>query len=116
MLGAWPVTGFMGLDVVLVWWAFRTNFAAARQAERIEVTEHELILERLGRKAGPEERRFVRGWVWVELEEDREPRIDWPTCSLHPMKSAPKSAASCRRPIRQEFARELKSVLGEPHI
>ncbi len=27
MIGAWPVTGFMGLDVVLVWWAFRANFA-----------------------------------------------------------------------------------------
>ncbi|MGQ0484717.1 MAG: DUF2244 domain-containing protein [Hyphomicrobiales bacterium] len=43
-IGAWPVTGFMGLDVALVCWAFRANFASARQAEHIEVTEHELIL------------------------------------------------------------------------
>ena len=29
LLGAWPVVGFMGLDVVLVWWAFRLNYADA---------------------------------------------------------------------------------------
>jgi uncharacterized membrane protein len=72
LLGAWPVVGFMGLDVALIWWAFRANFASARKAERIEVTEHELILERLAHGKKPEEKRFVRGWVWVELEEDRD--------------------------------------------
>ena len=35
--GAWPVAGFMGLDVLLIWWAFRANFADGRRAERIEV-------------------------------------------------------------------------------
>ncbi|MFL6947012.1 MAG: DUF2244 domain-containing protein, partial [Xanthobacteraceae bacterium] len=27
--GAWPVLGFFGLDVLLVWWAFRANYRAA---------------------------------------------------------------------------------------
>ena len=27
IIGAWPVVGFMGLDVVLIWWAFSKNFA-----------------------------------------------------------------------------------------
>ena len=26
MLGAWPVFGFFGLDVALVYWAFRANY------------------------------------------------------------------------------------------
>jgi len=35
LVGAWPVIGFLGLDVLLVWLAFRMNYARARQSERI---------------------------------------------------------------------------------
>ena len=71
-LGAWPIGGFAGLDVLLVWWAFRVNFADARRLERISITEHELVLDRLSETRPPEQKRFVRRWVRVELEEDRE--------------------------------------------
>lgn len=69
-LGAWPIAGFAGLDVLLVWWAFRVNFADARKVERISITEHELVLEREGERHPLEQKRFVRRWVRVELEED----------------------------------------------
>ena len=72
LLGAWPIAGFAGLDVLLVWWAFRANFADARQMERILITEHELVFDRLREHHPPEQQRFVRRWVRVELEEDRE--------------------------------------------
>lgn len=72
LLGAWPIAGFAGLDVLLVWWAFRANFADARQLERISITDHELVVDRLRENRPPEQRRFVRRWVRVELEEDRE--------------------------------------------
>ena len=72
MVGAWPIAGFAGLDVLLVWWAFRANFADARQMERIQVTEHEVVLDRLRANRPLEQQRFVRRWVRVELEEDRE--------------------------------------------
>src|SRR4051812_41906860 len=71
LLGAWPVVGFMGADVALVWWAFRLNYARADARELIEVNEHELILDREIRGRRLEQRRFTRGWVQVELEEDR---------------------------------------------
>ena len=71
-LGAWPIAGFAGLDVLLVWWAFKVNFADARKLERISITEHELVLDRMSEKHLPEQQRFVRRWVRVELEEDRE--------------------------------------------
>lgn len=72
VIGAWPVAAFAGLDVLLVWWAFRANFADARQVERISITEHELIFDRLRGNQPPEQQRFVRRWVRVELEEDRD--------------------------------------------
>lgn len=71
-LGAWPVAGFAGLDVLLVWWAFRVNFADARKLERISITEHEVVLDRLSETQPPEQQRFVRRWVRVELEEDHD--------------------------------------------
>ena len=71
-IGAWPVAGFAGLDVLIIWWAFRANFADARRMERISITEHELVFDRLNEKRPPEQQRFVRRWVRVELEEDRE--------------------------------------------
>jgi len=71
-IGAWPVAGFAGLDVLLIWWAFKANFDDARRLERISITEGELVLDRLQASKPPEQRRFVRRWVRVELEEDRE--------------------------------------------
>ena len=38
LMGAWPVFGFFGLDVLLVYLAFRANFRAARAYEEVTVT------------------------------------------------------------------------------
>ena len=72
LAGAWPVAGFAGLDVLLVWWAFKRNFADGRQAERIELTAHELVLQRIIGSAPLQEIRFLRHRLRVELDEDRE--------------------------------------------
>jgi uncharacterized membrane protein len=69
-MGAWPVLGFAGFDVFLLWWAFRASFAAGQAAERIRITDHELVLERLRRGGPPERQCFMRCWVRIELEED----------------------------------------------
>jgi uncharacterized membrane protein len=69
-IGAWPVAGFAGLDVLLVWWAFRANFANARQEERISITDQELVLDQLRGNDPPRQLRFSRRWVRVELDED----------------------------------------------
>lgn len=72
MVGAWPVAPFLGLDVALVWWAFRKNYADALKEEQIEVTAHELILKRFDHDRQREELHFTRAWVKVELEEDKD--------------------------------------------
>lgn len=70
--GAWPVVGFCGLDVGLMWWAFNRNFADARRAERITIEDGEVRLDRLADGQPPETLRFTRHWLRVELEEDEE--------------------------------------------
>lgn len=66
ILGAWPVFGFLGLDVVLIYFAFRANFRAARAYEEVTVTASELTLRKVNPRGG------VREWtlnpVWVRLD------------------------------------------------
>ncbi|MBL8906457.1 MAG: DUF2244 domain-containing protein [Rhizobiales bacterium] len=115
LLGAWPVIGFMGLDVLLIWWAFRANFAAARRAERIAVTDQELILERLFPGHPPLESRFVRGWVKVELEEDRERELIG-RLYLNSRHKRTEIGSFLSPAERQSLAGALKQALARPHI
>ena len=34
LMGAWPVLGLFGLDVLVIYWAFRVNFRSADATER----------------------------------------------------------------------------------
>jgi uncharacterized membrane protein len=65
-IGAWPVFGFFGLDVLLVYFAFRANFRAARAYEQVTVTPSELTVRKVSHRGG------VREWtlnpLWVRLE------------------------------------------------
>jgi uncharacterized membrane protein len=68
LAGAWPVAGFFGLDVLLVWFALRASLAASRKREEVTLTASELVLRRLppGRPAA--ELRLPRLGLKVELE------------------------------------------------
>ena len=41
-MGAWPVMGFFGLDVLLVYCAFKLNYRAGRLCEIVELTPAQL--------------------------------------------------------------------------
>ena len=71
-IGAWPVVGFCGLDVVIMYWAFRRNFADSACAERIVAEGDAVRLLRLAREQAPKEVHFNRRWLKVELEHDEE--------------------------------------------
>jgi uncharacterized membrane protein len=73
--GAWPVSGFMGLDVLLIWWAFRRNFADARKAEHIRIEGDLVTLQRHTPKGDLERHEFNRRWLRVELEFDEAREI-----------------------------------------
>ena len=47
LLGAWPVVGFMGLDVALIYVAFRLNFRALRLYETVDLTPDALTVTRV---------------------------------------------------------------------
>ena len=47
LMGAWPVFGFFGLDVLLFYWAFRVNYRAAAAYEEVTVTPTELKVRKV---------------------------------------------------------------------
>ena len=68
-IGAWPVLGFFGLDLALIYLAFRLNFRAGRAAEMIEITPRELILTRYEPSGRTSRTDFNAYWVRVRLDE-----------------------------------------------
>ena len=67
LLGAWPVFGFFGLDVLLLYWAFRLNYRHAEAYEQVTVTPSALKVRKvshLGRA-----REWVLNPLWVRLDK-----------------------------------------------
>jgi uncharacterized membrane protein len=72
MMGAWPVFGFFGLDVALVWWAFRANYRAARAYEDIHMTAHRLSVRQVSARGQARESTFNPRWVRLETSRDED--------------------------------------------
>src|SRR4051794_33394885 len=72
MMGAWPVFGFFGLDVLVIWWAFKVNFRSARAREEIVVTPTELRVRRVSHRGQVVEWSFNPLWVRLDTEVDED--------------------------------------------
>jgi uncharacterized membrane protein len=109
--GAWPIFGFFGLDVLLVYWAFRANYRSARAYEEVTITPSELTVRQVS------DHGRVRQWtlnpVWVRLDRDVDDEFGIERLWLvsHGRKLA---LATCLGPQeRLEFAHALAAALGE---
>lgn len=111
MAGAWPIFGFFGLDVLLVYWAFRVNYRAAYAYEEVTVTASELRLRKVSHHGR------VREWtlnpLWVRLDRDEHAEFGIERLYL--------VSRGARLPIgsflgpeeKASFARALSAALGE---
>lgn len=64
--GAWPVVGFLGLDVLLIYWAFRANYRAAAAYEEVTVTPSELTVRRVSHRG--EVKEWTLNPLWTRLD------------------------------------------------
>ena len=67
LMGAWPVFGFLGLDILVIYWAFRVNFRRAAATEEITVTPSELRVRRVSHRGRVAE--WVLNPLWVQLDQ-----------------------------------------------
>lgn len=71
-MGAWPVFGFFGLDVLLVWLAFRASFRSARAYEHIHMTPSVLKVRQVSHWGEARENVANPRWVRMETERDED--------------------------------------------
>lgn len=72
LMGAWPVLGFFGLDVLIIYWAFRLNFRRAAATEDIVVTPFEIRVRRVSHRGHVVEWTLNPLWVRIERKEHAE--------------------------------------------
>lgn len=68
-LGAWPVIGFVGLDVLAIWIAFKLNYRAGRAYEEVEVSRSAAVIRKVDPSGRAQELRFSPLWARLELQE-----------------------------------------------
>jgi uncharacterized membrane protein len=71
LAGAWPVTGFLGLDVLLVYIAFRVSYRRARTYETLHLTRRALTVRRVDPAGGERHWQFSPAWLQVLLDDRR---------------------------------------------
>jgi uncharacterized membrane protein len=67
LMGAWPVFGFFGLDVLLLYWAFRLNYRHAAAYEQVTVTPTALMVRKVSHRGRARE--WVLNPLWVRLDK-----------------------------------------------
>jgi len=67
IMGAWPIFGFLGLDVLAIYVAFKINFRHARAREEITVTPSELRVRRVSHRGHVME--WVLNPLWVQIDQ-----------------------------------------------
>ncbi|HEV2186280.1 MAG TPA: DUF2244 domain-containing protein [Stellaceae bacterium] len=108
-IGAWPICGFFGLDVLLVYIAFRLSYRSARQRETLRLADDEFTVERVGIRGDRRFWRFQPFWLRVIYEEhpDESNRL---SVSSHGRSLA--IGAFLPAPVRREVAGALRDALA----
>ena len=68
MVGAWPVIGFFGLDVLLIYGAFRMGYRAARRREHIRVSASRIEIHTIDPAGQGRSTVLQTYWLQVELQ------------------------------------------------
>lgn len=72
LLGAWPVLGFMGLDIVLLWLLFKRSYLDARRSETLVLTDSDLVVQRVAPDGAREQIKLDAYWLRIDWDEEAE--------------------------------------------
>ncbi|MCJ9429844.1 DUF2244 domain-containing protein [Kordiimonas marina] len=67
IVGAWPVTIFVFVDILGLWLAFHLSYRQARHSETIQLTDKDLIVTRMAPSGRSESWRFDPYWCRIKL-------------------------------------------------
>src|SRR5262249_44792443 len=111
LMGAWPVFGFFGLDVLLVYWAFRVNYRTALAYEEVMVTPSELRGRKVSHRGETAEWTFNP--LWVQLDRDVHAEFGIERLFLVARGRRLPIAGFLSPPEKESFASALAAAIGE---
>src|SRR5262245_58417961 len=111
LMGAWPVFGFFGLDVLLIYLAFRANYRAATAFEEISMTASELHVRKVTHRGQVSEWTLNPVWVRLDREVHEEFGIERLFLVSHGRRLP--VAAFLGPAEKESFAAALAAALGE---
>lgn len=69
LVGAWPVVGFLGVDVLLIYLAFKLSYRSARGYESLHLTREGLTVRSVDPRGRERCWRFQPAWLQVEMDD-----------------------------------------------
>src|SRR5215510_1919375 len=111
ILGAWPVVGFLGLDVALIYWAFRANYRSAAAYEQVTITPSELKVRKVSHRGEVQEWTLNPVWVRLARETHEEFGIERLFLVSHGRRLTIAGFLGPRE--KESFAAALAAALGE---
>jgi uncharacterized membrane protein len=69
-IGAWPVLGFFGLDILIIYLAFRRNYLDARAMEIYNLTPEQLLVRQVTARGQASEHSFHPYWTRLVVERE----------------------------------------------
>ncbi|MEM9471104.1 MAG: DUF2244 domain-containing protein [Pseudomonadota bacterium] len=115
LMGAWPVFGFFGLDVALIWWAIKRNYRDAECQENICISDEEVTITRMKAHRPDQTQTLVRAWAKVRLEEDAERELIG-RLFLSSREMVTEIGSFLAPYDRKSLAATLKEILARPRI
>ena len=110
-LGAWPVLGFVGLDLFAIWLAFHLNYRAARAYEDVEVSRTALLIRKVNPSGRAQEIRLNPQWARLEVQQIEDEGV---TRIAVRMRDSRVSIGAFLNPDdRKSFARAFGAALAE---
>jgi Integral membrane protein len=109
IVGAWPVLGFFGLDVLAVYAAFRWSYRTARLRETVRMTPDALQVRRIQPSGAWEQWDFQPYWVRFSLDERDD---DNPVITLSERQVSVSLGRFLPKSERLDFAKALNAALN----
>ncbi len=73
--GAWPVVGFLGLDILAVWWALSASMKSSHRAEHVSLYPDALIVRQFTADGDERTNRFNPFYVRLDVSRDPVGRV-----------------------------------------
>jgi uncharacterized membrane protein len=111
VMGAWPVLGFFGLDVLLIYLAFKINYRAAAAYEVVTLTPVELKIRKVSHRG--QVREWLLNPLWTRLDKVTHEEFGIERLSLVSRGRRLTVASFLGPDEKASFAKALGRALGE---